>query len=114
MKIKGKNSIVLLTNYHVVIDGLTPESEYVGAKAKDIDSLKKEIEQNAKKCTILLLQKEVKLSNRMLIGRSMLSPFTSVSCYLYAHVQYIKLLNLCINNTNVHTYAPLILSNIIA
>ena len=85
--IKGKNSIVLLTNYHVIIDGLADQyKNAIATEFNENENMKKEIEQNAKSCKIKVLETEIKLSEELLIeGSSILSPITSVSA-IYAHI----------------------------
>ena len=75
MNIGGQDSIVLLTNYHVI----TPK-EYKKAMPTKIPSIKREIEECAERSKIKLADgKEIWLSGGMLVkDSSIFSPIKSV------------------------------------
>ena len=79
---------MLLTNYHVIIDGLLPKEQYKDAIPNKINpERKKKIEDNAKCCEISLLGKDIKLCEGILIENSSIwSPVTSVSCFLCTYL----------------------------
>ena len=84
-------STVLVTCYHVIIDGLPAYGGYDNANYKDLnDAMRKEIEENAKKFIMKIRykhkdkdqEKSIKLKDLLESGTSKLSPNSSVCLYV--------------------------------
>ena len=79
--INGEDSIVLLTNYHIIAGVLS--KDYLSAKILTKE-MEQQIEKIATRSKIVLKQREIDLSEGMLIKDSaIMSPETSVGCYKY-------------------------------
>ena len=89
MKIKGEYSLVLVTNYHVMITGLDESYE---SAIKVTKSMKQEIEKNARRSTIVVgRETHIDLCSGMLEeGSSEVSPVTSV-CLLSVKILYMHI-----------------------
>ena len=91
MKIKGEYSLVLVTNYHVMITGLDDSYKLV---TKVEISMKQIIEKNARKCTIEVEKgRQIELHSGMLEkGSCEVSPITSVCLLVKILYMYNKLI----------------------
>ena len=93
--ISGKYSIVLVTNYHIMINGLDETYE----KATSVtESMKKKIEENARKCAIKLEGgKRICLSKLLVKGSCIVSPITSVSIIVSKDYMYVANYYVCLH-----------------
>ena len=108
MDLNEEDSIVLVTNYHVIIGGL-PESY---EKAKEVtEDMKKEILKNARRSEIMVEKKKIKLSGGILVESSCkMSSAKSVCTYVQIRIHLTTLL-VCAwedqsENQTIATYMP--------
>ena len=79
------NSTVLVTCYHVIIDGIPASGKYDKADYRALNAtMKEKIEENAKKFKIRIQYKheDIKLEDFVISGTSKFSPNSSVCLYV--------------------------------
>ena len=90
MDLNEEDSVVLITNYHVIIAGLPELYENAKEVTKD---MKEEILKNARKSEIMVEKEKIKLSGGMLVESSCkMSSAKSVCTYVQIHMHFTTLL----------------------